>query len=80
MNMKKTSKAKKKAEEDDLRPHYDFDYSKSKPNRFAGHFTGDSIMVSLDPDVSEVFKDAESVNTALRALLGAIPKAAKPGK
>ena len=22
--------------EDDLRPHYDFDYSKMKPNRFAG--------------------------------------------
>ncbi len=21
---------------DDLRPHYDFDYSKAKPNRFAG--------------------------------------------
>jgi hypothetical protein len=27
---------KKKPEEDDLRPHYDFDYTKMKPNRFAG--------------------------------------------
>jgi hypothetical protein len=25
--------------DDDLRPHYDFDYSKAKPNRFAGHVT-----------------------------------------
>lgn len=27
---------KKPPEDDDLRPHYDFDYSKMKPNRFAG--------------------------------------------
>ena len=25
--------------DDDLRPHYDFDYSKAKPNRFAGRVT-----------------------------------------
>ena len=27
---------KKKTDSDDLRPHYDFDYTKMKPNRFAG--------------------------------------------
>jgi len=27
---------KKTPDEDDLRPHYDFDYTKMKPNRFAG--------------------------------------------
>lgn len=27
---------KKTPDNDDLRPHYDFDYSKMKPNRFAG--------------------------------------------
>jgi len=26
---------KKTPEDDDLRPHYDFDYTKMKPNRFA---------------------------------------------
>lgn len=25
--------------DDDLRPHYDFDYAKAKPNRFAGRVT-----------------------------------------
>jgi hypothetical protein len=27
---------KKTPASDDLRPHYDFDYAKMKPNRFAG--------------------------------------------
>ena len=36
MNMKKTQTAKpQKNHSDDLRPHYDFDYTKAKPNRFA---------------------------------------------
>jgi hypothetical protein len=44
--------------EDDLRPHYDFDYSKMKPNRFAGtdlQSNGRRAVV-LDEDVAaEVF-------------------------
>ena len=27
---------KKASDQDELRPHYDFDYTKMKPNRFAG--------------------------------------------
>ena len=31
-------------------------------------------MVTLDPDVSQVFTTSESVNTILRALIKAMPK------
>lgn len=56
-------------EEDDLLPHYDFDYSKAKPNRFAERMKEDSLVVVLDPDVAAVFKTSEAVNAALRALI-----------
>lgn len=62
-------------EADDLRPEYDFDYSKARPNRFA---TGDGscrvVAVQLDPDVAEVFTTAESVNAVLRALINSMPR------
>lgn len=65
---------KKPAEpEHDLRPHYDFDYSKMKPNRFAGmdlKFKGRRAVL-LDEDVAEVF-DQEAVNTVLRSTIKAM--------
>jgi hypothetical protein len=74
MTMKNTSKAKPKARErGELRTEYKFDYSKALPNRFAGKRGSKSVVVLLDSDVATVFKDAESVNAALRALLTAIP-------
>jgi hypothetical protein len=77
MNMKNTSKAKSKRREPaELRPEYKFDYSKALPNRFAGKRGSRSVVVLLDSDVATVFKDAESVNKALRALLAAVPAAA----
>jgi hypothetical protein len=57
---------------EDLRPAYNLDYSKAKPNRFAGQIA-DRVVVVLDPDISEVFTTPESVNAALRALISAIP-------
>jgi hypothetical protein len=59
--------------EDDLRPHYDFDYSTMKPNRFAGmdFKFKDGRAILLDEDVAEVF-DQESVNTVLRAMIKAM--------
>ena len=60
-----------------MKPEYDFDYSKAKPNRFAGRIASDQTVVLLDPEVSKVFTDSQSVNTALRALIAAAPK---PGK
>ena len=61
------------ANEDDLRPEYRIDYSKSKPNRFAAQMSRGSVAVILDPDVAEVFRDGKSVNGVLRALLTTMP-------
>lgn len=51
---------------DDLRVHYDFDYSKAKPNRFAEKYNSMVRRVGLAPDVAEEFPTEESVNEALR--------------
>ncbi len=59
---------------DQIRDEYDFDYSKSKPNRFATEFEEGSVAVILDPDVAEVFDSAESVNTFLRSVISALPE------
>jgi len=67
--MKTTSKIR--AEE--LRPEYKFDYVKARPNRFAGRGASKSVVVLLDADVAKVFKSADSVNSALRAILAAVP-------
>lgn len=53
---------------------YDFDYTKAKSNRFAGRIASDQTVVLLDPEVSKVFTDSDSVNAALRALISALPK------
>ena len=55
-----------------LRREYRFDYRNARPNRFAGR-GGESVVVLLDPDVARVFKNGESVNSALRAILRAVP-------
>ena len=66
--------------DDDLLPHYDFDYSKGRPNRFAERLAGDVIAVVLDPDVAAVFQSSEAVNTFLRSAIAAMPSAADRGK
>ncbi|MBK9096431.1 MAG: hypothetical protein WBE17_21990 [Anaerolineae bacterium] len=58
---------------DELRPEYDFDYSKARPNRFAGQVDKSQVVVMLDPDISEVFTTPESVNAILRALIKTMP-------
>jgi hypothetical protein len=59
--------------DDDLRPHYDFDFKNMKPNRFPGmdlKFKGAQII--LDADVAEVFDSPEAVNTVLRSVIKAV--------
>lgn len=73
MKTKRNSKTAK-AEEKDMRSNYKFDYSKARPNRFAGRVSSNRIVVALDPDVSKVFKTPESVNNVLRALISNMPK------
>lgn len=72
--MKSSSQTKPKANrENELRAEYRFDYTKAKPNRFAERARPGSIAILLDPDVARVFKNAESVNAVLRALMAAMP-------
>ena len=56
------------AEADELNEHYDFDYSKAKPNRFAARLDQEQLMVVLDPDIAAIFPTSEAVNEALRVL------------
>lgn len=53
---------------------YSFDYSKAKPNCFANQTKPNSLIVTLDHNIAEVFKTSQAVNHALRSLLSAIPK------
>jgi hypothetical protein len=76
--MKKTSTAKtERVESDNMRPEYDFDYRKARPNRFAGRIDKSRLVIALDPDISEVFTTPESVNAVLRALIATMPERAK---
>jgi hypothetical protein len=57
---------------DEILPSYDF--SRARPNKYAGHHAAGSRVVVLEPDVAAVFPNAEEVNQALRALAGIIRK------
>jgi len=72
--IKKTLVRKKRpAKQDALRPEYRFDYSKSKPNRFAAEMSETAVAVVLEPDVAAVFKSSEAVNALLRSVISAMP-------
>lgn len=57
-----------------MRPEYDFDYNKARPNRFTGRVNQDQLVVVLDREISQVFTTPESVITVLRALITSMPK------
>jgi hypothetical protein len=58
--------------EDELAREYRFDYSKSRPNRFARRVSRDAVVVVLDPDVAQIFTDPQQVNALLRATIAAV--------
>ena len=58
------------ASKDEVLPEYDF--SRSRPNKFASRFQAGSAVVVLDPDIAAVFPSSSEVNEALRALAGVI--------
>ena len=64
--MKKTPR-KQKAEVDDVRPAYQFDYSRAKPNRFASRMKRPVVAVVLESDVAAVFDSSAKVNAQLRS-------------
>jgi hypothetical protein len=62
---------------DELRPEYDFDYRKAKPNHFAAKLKKGGRLVVLDPEIAEVFQDSKDVNAVLKAPLHTMPMAKK---
>ena len=74
--MKKTLVRKTKPEKREaLRSEYRFDYSKSKSNRFAAKMSEETVAIVLEPDVAAVFNSSEVVNTLLRSIISAMPRA-----
>jgi len=53
---------------------YRLDYRKARRNRFASKLKGRTVAVVLEPDVAAVFESSESVNSALRSVLSALPE------
>ena len=63
-------KDKRKDLEDDLRPEYDFDYSKAVRGKYYQRLIEEgSNVIILDHDIAKAFQDSASVNEALRSLL-----------
>lgn len=63
-------KDSKKKKTDELRPEYDFDYSRAVRGKYYSRLLEEgSNVVILDPDVAKAFHDSASVNEALRSLL-----------
>lgn len=58
---------------DKMRDEYRFDYTKAKPNRFAGRIKSGAVAVILDPDIAAVFPSSEAVNTFLRSVISTLP-------
>ena len=55
---------------DDLRPVYDFDFSKAKRGRYAHRMKVEgSNLVLVDADLAKSFPDSASVNAALRSVV-----------
>lgn len=59
---------------DKMRDEYRFDYTKAKPNRFAGRMKNGTVAIILDPDVAAVFHSSEAVNTFLRSVISTLPR------
>ena len=73
--MKKTLVRKRtERPQDALRSEYRFDYSNSKPNRFAAKMSEGAVAVVLEPDVAAVFKSSRAVNAFLRSVISAMPE------
>ena len=67
--MKKIRKPKRTS--DGMRTEYDF--SDGVRGKYAARYRAGTNVVLLDPDVAATFKDAESVNRALRAIIAVVP-------
>jgi len=63
-------KGKMRAQGDDLRPEYNFDYSKAVRGKYYRRIMKEGTNVAiLEPDVAKAFRTSAAVNEALRSLL-----------
>ncbi len=63
-------KRKTRAQGDDLRPNYNFDYSKAVRGKYYRRIMREGANVAiLEPDVAKAFRTSAAVNEALRSLL-----------
>jgi hypothetical protein len=61
---------KHKESTDELRPEYEFDYSKAVRGKYYRRLLAEGAnVVVLEADIAEAFHDSAAVNTALRSLL-----------
>jgi hypothetical protein len=56
----------------------EYDFSGGVRGKYVARFSQGSNVVVIDPDVAQVFADSESVNRALRALVGIRTVMAQP--
>ncbi|HQU84722.1 MAG TPA: hypothetical protein PKY59_16405 [Pyrinomonadaceae bacterium] len=55
----------------------EYDFTGGVRGKYVERLSGRKNVITLEPDVAEVFTDSESVNQALRALLPIIQKQAE---
>lgn len=68
--MKKTpSRSRKTPPSSGLRAKYEFDYARSRRNRFASKLGPQTVAVVLEPDVAQVFDSSRAVNKLLRSVI-----------
>ena len=63
-------KRKSRSNSDELRPEYNFDYSKAVRGKYYKRLLKEGAnVVVLEPDVAKAFRDSAAVNDTLRSLL-----------
>ena len=63
-------KSRLKRPPNELRPEYDFDYSKAIRGKYYQRLLKEKAnVVVLDPDIAKAFRDSAAVNDILRSLL-----------
>jgi hypothetical protein len=66
----KDMKPRLENDRDNLRPEYNFDYSKAVRGKYYRRLLEEGAnVVVLEPDVAKVFSDSSAVNEVLRSLL-----------
>jgi len=56
-------------DDDDLRPEYDFDFTKGVRGKYYTPKNSTTVLMRIDPDVAGYFQTAEQLNAALRTLM-----------